>query len=807
MSLHHPVGWRQRLARLRGSAVAFDLSAFDRPLDAINALAAETAALSDQELEGRARALRQQIRAGTRLGDVRVPFFALTREAAHRVLGLRPFDIQLVAALAMDQGAVVEMQTGEGKTLAAVMPAALNAFAGTGVHVLTVNDYLARRDAEWMRPLYGRLGLDVQYVEQGMSPAMRRRAYLADVTYVTAKEAGFDHLRDLLATDAQDQVHRPFHFALVDEADSLLIDEARVPLVIAGQVDRGSSTAERMAAIVRQFDPGAHFDTDEYRRDVELTDTGIAHAEAVLACGRLHDPENYALLTELNCALHAHVLLRRDVDYIVRDGAIGVVDELTGRVVPNRHWPDGLQGALEAKEHLVRQADGRILGSITVQDFLKRYPLLCGMTGTAQDAAQELREMYALGVVVVPTHRPVIRIDRPDLVFATREAKEQAVVEQVHRAHGVGRPVLVGTLTIEESECLAGRLRGTGLVCEVLNARNDAAEAEIVAAAGAPGAITIATNMAGRGTDIRLGGDHAGAEHVVGLGGLYIVGTNRHESRRVDLQLRGRAGRQGDPGESRFFISLEDDLLVRFGLRSLLAGRVAPDNRDPAAPIDNPLVAHEIARAQRIIEGQNFDLRRTLWRYSSVIERHRQHLMARRQALLRGNAVPDLWAEDSQRRASLVAAAGEDAVQRAESRVTIAWIDRVWRDHLAMAADLREGIHLVGLGGKDPLTEFTREMDQAFRRLEENLDEAVLDTLAHIRVTGGTLDLDDGIVKGPSSTWTYLVNDDPFKNRIASMLTGPGRTTIGITSAIAAMPLLVLWGLFDWQKRRRSGRR
>ncbi len=578
-----------------------------------------------------------------------------------------------------------------------------------------------------------------------------------------------------------------------------------MPLVIAGRVDREGSTVEHMADIVRQLEPGVHFDTDEYRRDVELTEAGIARAELALGCGRLHDPENLARLTELNCALHAHVLLRREVDYIVRDGAIGIVDKLTGRVVPDRHWPDGLEAALEAKEHLVRQADGRILGSITVQDFLKNYPRLCGMTGTAQDAARELHDMYGVGVVV-PTHRPVIRVDQPDVIFATRDAKERAVVEEVRRAHVADRPVLVGTLTIEESERLAARLRDSGLACQVLNARHDAAEATIIARAGVPGAITIATNMAGRGTDIRLGGDIASAERVVGLGGLYIVGTNRHGSRRIDLQLRGRAGRQGDPGESRFFISLDDDLLVRFGPRGLLAGRFKPG--DTNAPLEQPLVSHEVARAQRIIEGQHFDVRRTLWRYSSVIERHRQRLMARRQALLRGDTVPDLWNEDPNRRASLVAVVGEDAVGRAEVRITIGCIDRAWRDHLALAADLREGIHLVGLGGKDPLTEFTHEMDQAFRQLEEDLESEVLDAFTRVHLVDGALDLDDVIVKGPSSTWTYLVNDDPFKNRIASMLTGPGRTTIGITAAIAAMPLVVLWGVLDWltKKRRLLGR-
>lgn len=805
-SVRNRVGWREHLAYFRGSPVELDLRGYDEPLAEINRLEDEVGKLSDEELQARARELRDQARAGVDLGLVRGPLFALAREVSRRVLGLRPFDVQIVAALALDRGTVVEMQTGEGKTLAAVMPVALNALTGQGVHVLTFNDYLARRDAEWMGPVYSRLGLSVGFVQQGMSPDERRRAYLADVTYVTAKEAGFDQLRDLLARDVRELVHRPFHFALVDEADSILVDEARVPLVIAGSIGREASSSRRLAELVAAFAPGVHFDTDEYGRDVELTEAGIEHVERALGCGGLHDEKNLTVLTELNCALHAQVLLRRDVDYLVRDGRIGIIDELTGRVVADRHWPDGLQAALEAKEGIDRQPDGRILGTMTLQHFLRGYPRLCGMTGTAQAAAAECRELYGLGVVVIPTHRPMIRIDRPDVLFTHRDAKERALVEEIRQLHRSGRPVLVGTLTVEESERLAERLRSAGITCQVLNARNDAAEARIVAAAGAPGAVTISTNMAGRGTDIRLGGpDEAERDRVVALGGLYVIGTNRHESSRVDLQLRGRAGRQGDPGESRFFVSLEDDLLVRYGIQGLIAGRFVPDRR--TEPIDHPVVLAEVARAQRIVEGQNFEIRKTLWRYAAVIEDHRRRVMERREAILGGREIPDVWSESPDRRAALVAAAGEDAVNRAERAVTLHHIDRAWCDHLSLAADLREGIHLVALGGQDPLRRFTTEITMAFHRLEGAIDEAVLDALEQVGVTAGRIDLSDVNIKGPSSTWTYLVNDDPFRNQIGMMLTGPGKATFAIGAALFAMPLLILWGLVDRLLGRRAGRR
>jgi preprotein translocase subunit SecA len=718
---------------------------------------AEISALGDEQIVGRAKALRERARAGEPLEVLRAPLFALAREAARRALGQRPFDAQILAALALDDGHVVEMQTGEGKTLTAVMPAALNALTGRGVHVLTFNDYLARRDAEWMAPIYRRLGLSAVHVGQGMTPADRRTAYRADITYVTAKEAGFDHLRDGLAMSETDLVHRPFHFALVDEADSLLIDEATVPLVIAGSDDHAESSAPRLAALVSSLAAGVHFEADEPGRNVDLTDAGIEHVERALRCGRLHDSGNLTLLTEVNCALHARVLLRRDVDYIVRNGRIEMVDGHTGRVVVDRHWPDGLQAALEAKETLERRPDGRVLASLTLQRFFHGYAKLCGMTGTARDAALELKQTYGLDVGVIPTHQPPARVDRDDEIFEKRESKERAVVEEIRRAHDAGRPVLVGTASVEESERLAAQLHREFVPCVVLNAKNDDDEAAIVADAGAVGAVTISTNMAGRGTDIRLGGrDEAGRDRVVALGGLYVIGTNRHDSRRVDSQLRGRAGRQGDPGESKFFVSLEDDLLVRHGIQSLISGRK-----------DKRIVRREIARAQRIADGQNFEIRRTLSRYAGVLEHQYAQVTERRRALLSGEEGPD----------------------DAERALTLASIDRAWCDHLAYAADLREGIHLARLGGADPLAKFTTEVFKAFSRFDEAV-QANLDSGAGL--------------KAPSSTWTYLINDDPFRNRIGMSLTGPGGVTQAIYAGVMLMPLLIAWGVVEKAFRRKN---
>jgi preprotein translocase subunit SecA len=791
------------LDRLRGSTVSFDTSRFTPDLAVIGAAEDALRRLSDDELLAKGRTLRDRARRGEPLPGLRNELFALAREAARRTLGLRPFDEQILAGLAMDEGRVVEMATGEGKTLAAVLPAALHGLTGTGVHVLTFNDYLAIRDAEWMRPVYRAIGLDVAAVDHHSARATRQAAYRADVTYVTAKEAGFDHLRDLLA-DHHDQVtHRPFHFALVDEADSLLVDEARVPLVLAGRMGEGTSRAGELAAVVATLSPGVDFCTDEYARDVELTDPGIERVERAIGCANLHAADELPLLAAVNCALHARALLRRDVDYIVREGRVEIVDEFTGRVLADRHWPDGLQAALEAKEGLARAGDGEILASMTLQRFLRHYPRLCGMTGTARNCAHELLTFYGLGVTVVPTHRPTIRVDASDIVFATRAAKERAVVEEARRAHAAGRPVLVGTTTVVESERLAAQLRRCGVDCAVLNAKNDEEEAAVVSRAGTVGAVTISTNMAGRGTDIRLGGPHEeDRARVVALGGLYVIGTNRHESLRVDLQLRGRAGRQGDPGESRFFVSLQDDLLVRYGVAGLLAGRWAPSRQD--APVDHPVVRREVERVQRIVEGQHFEMRRTLARYTSVVDRQHDILFGRRESIRSDRSPLTVWQEQAAtRRAELVAAAGSDEVDAAEREVTLRCLDREWRAHLAFCADLREGIHLVRLGGKDPLTHFTSEAIGSFESIDERIDEAVTETIDHVEARNGRIDLSAAGLAAPSSTWTYLVNDDPFEQRIGSLLTGPGGSTVAVYAALHLAPLLVLWGAVDRLFRRK----
>ena len=498
--------------------------------------------------------------------DSREEAFALAAAVSERVLCLRPHDVQILGALAMAEGKIAEMQTGEGKTLAAVMAVYDLARSGARVHVLTANDYLAQRDAEWMGPVYRFLGLSVGFVTQSMSPEERREAYGASVTYATPNEVGFDFLRDQLALSADELTLPAFEAVLVDEADSILIDEARIPLVIAGGHAEAEGLAETMARLAREMIPGRDFHLDRHERNVSLTDRGIARTERAAGAQNLFEADGVEALGAIEAALHARMLLRRDVDYIVRGGAIELVDEFKGRVAENRRWPAGLQTALEAKEGLRLRAQGRILGTITLQALIRLYPVRCGMTGTAATEAQEFREFYEMEVVEIPTDRPVIREDRDDFVFQHRRAKERSVLRAIAETHALGRPVLVGTASVAESERLSAMVAEAGIAHRVLNARQDAEEARIVAGAGQRGAVTISTNMAGRGTDIVLG------EGVAALGGLHVIGTNRHESRRIDHQLRGRAGRQGDPGSSQFFVSLEDDLLVRFGIHEWSSG-------------------------------------------------------------------------------------------------------------------------------------------------------------------------------------------------------------------------------------------
>ncbi|MFV1979924.1 MAG: accessory Sec system translocase SecA2, partial [Rhodothermia bacterium] len=594
----------------------------------------------------------------------------------------------------------------------------------------------------------------------------------------------------------------------VDEADSILIDEARIPLVIAGDRDVSDVSPYRIADVVSSLEPGADWETDENQRNVYLTDTGLTLVESMLGDVNLHDDEHYTLLTEVNQALHARALLHRNVDYIVRDGEIELVDEFTGRVVDDRRWPDGLQAALEAKERLEIRPGGRILGSISMQHFLRHYPKLSGMTATAQAAADEFVGFYNLKVVPIPPNRPCVRDDHPDDIFTHREAKDQALVREIRTAHRAGRPVLVGTRSVEESERIEGLLSTAGFPCRVLNAKNDELEAEIVSEAGRPGAITISTNMAGRGTDIKLGGaDEEDRERVVRAGGLHVFGTNRHESRRIDQQLRGRSGRQGDPGSSKFFVSLDDDLMVRFGVDELIPEKSRPSHQ--TEPLSQPVIRREVDRLQRIVEGQNYGIRKNLYEYSSFVEEQRKRVQDRRMQLLSGLAHPEVCAVRSpERYLNLTAGIGSkigagnaaEIVREAERAISLHHIDEEWADHLAEVARIREGIHLVGLGGLEPLDEFRRQVGEAFEHLLETIDDRIVETFDAVTIDENGIDIHQAGLEGPSSTWTYLVNDQAV-SALHQMLFGQGNIATGAAASLTAGPLLLLWGIRERMRR------
>jgi preprotein translocase subunit SecA len=661
----------------------------------INALRAELGRVSDEKLSKAARH-----------GSTLPHAIAVTAVVAARVLGFEMHDEQIAAALALAEGRIVEMQTGEGKTLAAVPAVVWLARAHEGVHVLTANDYLARRDAEWMRDLYRRMGVSVAFLQQGMSTEERRAVYLADVTYATANEVGFDYLRDGLAYDASEAVQRPLgaSAAVIDEADSILIDEARIPLVIAGGETSRSDLPVAADHVVRGLIHGHHYTREQAGRNVQLTPEGIRHVEHSFAVPNLFDEAHLDLHTAVQDALHAHVLLRKEVDYIVHGGVVLSVDEFKGRVVPERRWPAGLQTALECKESVRLRTQGRVLGSITVQHLVAMYGHVSGMTGTAATQAGELREIYDLDVVSISTHRPVIRADHPDRVFKSKAEKEAAVVEEICRVHETGRPVLVGTASVEESERLSGRLGA--MPHHVLNARHETAEAAIVARAGQRGAVTISTNMAGRGVDIMLG------EGVAALGGLHVIGTNRHDSRRIDHQLRGRAGRQGDPGSSRFFVSREDPIFIAY-------------------VEDDPDV--EPDQVQRIAEGQNLDIRLFLRKYEAVVEGQRLDIRERRDAVLHE----------------------QTAGTGAERQVRLEVIDELWADYLAAVAELRAGTPWLSVGGKDPHRAFLTEVHAMFTQLTATIDQEVASRIAEAPA-------DRSSPRQRGATWTYLTSDEPF---------------------------------------------
>ncbi|MCU6711942.1 accessory Sec system translocase SecA2 [Paenibacillus sp. J5C_2022] len=698
-------------------------------------------ACNDGQLQAESLRLQKEAQSGTPLDELLVDAYALVCEAAKRTLGLQPYDVQIMAALALHDGKLIEQYTGEGKTLSAVMPAYLNALTGEGVHVLTFNDYLASRDAEWMGPIYRSLGLTVNSVQAGMSLSEKREAYAADITYVTAKEAGFDYLRDTIALNEADTVHRSFHYVIVDEADSLLLDEARVPLVIAGESDSSSSDGIHLAEVVRQLTPIEHYDFDESKRNVYLNEAGSAKVESLLGCGNLFESHNGPLLSALNCALHVESLLKKDVDYIVRNGRIELIDEYTGRVAENRHLPDGLQAALTAKEGLPSESGGKILGTITLQHFLSLYPKACGMTATAHASAIEFEEIYELQVVQIPSNRQNIRIDHPLRIYTHKAAKLKALVQEISSVHATGRPILIGTSSVEESDMLAEALAVADVPCHVLNAKNDAEEAGIIAKAGEIGAVTVSTNMAGRGVDIRLGGGNpTQAEAVAKLGGLYVIGTHVNESVRIDDQLRGRAGRQGDPGASVFFVSLEDELMLQFGIDRWVRGLRQDEE------LQEPALHSKISHIQRVAMAQNYHIRQELNCYSDMVEDQRRILYEERLAILKGGK----------------------SMSPSEQRVRLFYIDQFWADHLAYASYIREGIHLESLASRNPIDEFHVQITEAYDQIPAKINNESANMLERLAGSNDPSKWEKLGLKSPASTRTYIISDQYIQNKRSS---------------------------------------
>jgi len=810
-----------------------------KAVDAINRQESSLESLSDEALAAKRDEFRERIASGETLNQVLPDAFAVCREVSKRTLGLRHFDVQMVGGMTLHEGRISEMRTGEGKTLVATLPAYLNAIEGKGVHVVTVNEYLASRDANWMRPLYEGLGLTVGVIASGQSPEDKRAAYAADITYGTNNEFGFDYLRDNMAFSPEGRVQRALSFAIVDEVDSILIDEARTPLIISGPADDHSErykaingiipklTEAKMAEDGESFEVEGHYLLDEKNRSVELTELGHEFIEAELADmelldvgDSLYNPANLALFHHVNAGLRAYTLFQRNVHYIIQDGQIVIVDEHTGRTMPGRRWSEGLHQAVEAKEGLEIQPESQTLASTTFQNYFRLYDRLSGMTGTADTEAYEFRQIYGLDVVVIPTNVPVKRIDHNDLVYMTMEEKFEAIVADVIAERDRGRPVLVGTASVEASEVLSQFLEKEGIQHNVLNAKQHEREAPIIAEAGRPGAITIATNMAGRGTDIMLGGNwqaevaeldaptdaqiesiktdwQARHDAVLEAGGLHIIGSERHESRRIDNQLRGRSGRQGDPGSSRFFLSLEDDLMRIFAsprMRSIMQGL----GMQRGEAIEHKMVTNAIEKAQKKVEGRNFDMRKQLLDYDDVANDQRTQVYAQRNELMDAEDLSDLvdavrrdvftsvvasyippqslieqwdipglteefaaqfglempiqaWldedeslyeetllekiiAEATRRHDEKVGVVGEETMRRFEKQVLLQVLDHQWKEHLAAMDYLRQGIHLRGYAQKNPKQEYKREAFELFTSMLDQIKRESVRVLTAVQV-------------------------------------------------------------------------
>jgi preprotein translocase subunit SecA len=725
---------------LRLHPVSRDLEPYQERFEQIQDCRLRLAVLSDQQLQTRARELKSQAAGNDFPDKFVVEIYALVAEAFKRTLGLEPYEVQLLAALALLERNVIEMQTGEGKTVSIVFAACLQALTGKGVHVLTFNDYLAKRDACWMGPVYDFMGISVGYLEEAKSPEEKRLAYDCEVTYTTAKQVGFDYLRSCMAYEPGEIVQRDLYCAIVDEADAILIDEARNPLVLAGNLADYPIDHHTVATYVSGLIQGQDYLLDAYARNVYLTEWGITKTQHHFSVTNLYDRLHHQLHTAINQALQAKALLHRDIDYIIQEEQVKLVDEFTGRVVEDRKWQTGLQAAVEAKEGLPVRSEGSILNSITLQHLMACYEKLSGLTGTASTAAEELASMYEMGVTVIPTHKPVQRIDFPDRIFPNQATKREAIIREVESVHRTGRPILIGTLTVRESEELQAALQRHSIACTVLNARHHEKEAALIEQAGMRGAVTISTHMAGRGTDIRLGGTAAvDREKIRDLGGLHILGTNRHESSRIDFQLRGRAGRQGDPGSSQFILSVEDKLMVKYQLKSLLPKKYRQGWPSDANP--DPDLEKAIRQAQRRIEGQLHDQRQTLYRYTSFVETQRKVFLGRRQAVLFSEVA---------------------ALSVGQSAYILFQYDRLWASYLSEVALIREGIFWERIAGRDPLNQFYRTLHALFQELLVDLDAV------HHRLE--RLGEEDLKIKRPSSIWTYMVNDNPFENQFSMFL-------------------------------------
>ena len=734
-------------------------------VDQAAARVAKLNARSDEDLVARAR----EITASGEVADA-AEFLAILSIAATRTLGMTPFPVQLQAVLRLLEGDVIQMATGEGKTLVGAMANTGFGLMGKRVHSVTVNDYLAARDAEWMGPLVKFFGLTVAAVTESMTTDERRKAYKANIVYAPVNEIGFDVLRDQLITDRTDAVQHGADVALIDEADSVLVDEALVPLVLAGN-EPGTAPGGRITDLVRRLKKNQHYVVDEDGRNASLTDVGARLLERQLGITSLYDDEHVgSTLVQVNLALHAHALLTRDVHYIVRDGKVALIDASKGRVADLQRWPDGVQAAVEAKEGLAVTEGGRILDTITLQALMHRYPMVCGMTGTAVEATDQLRSFYDLRVSVIDRNEPLQRFDEADRVYATIRDKNRAIIDEIKAIHDTGQPVLVGTQDVAESEALAEALREYDIDVNVLNAKNDAEEARIIAEAGDIGRVTVSTQMAGRGTDIKLGGaDENDHDAVVKLGGLAVIGTSRHRTARLDNQLRGRAGRQGDPGLALFFVSLEDDVVVVGGAGEEVTARPAADGS-----IESKRIRDWIEHCQRVTEGQLLEIHSQTWKYNKLLADQRDIIDKRRAELLDTDRAWQEIFERSARATLLDKELPRDTLVRAAREIMLYHLDLGWSDHLALMDDVRESIHLRAIARETPIDEFHRIAVREFKELAQRAVDNAVDTFNEVPIDANGAHLEEQGLARPSATWTYMVSDNPLAGSGNSLLRGIG---------------------------------